>query len=102
MSIAGKAVVKGLNETWPPNRYECKVILCPEKEGGFSAHALNIAGVVSEGDSSADALRNIADAFRATIEYHLESGDQIPWQHQDRGFFSGVADTVERWIAVDV
>ena len=96
--------VKRLNETWdePANRYECRVILCPEEGGGFSAHALNIVGVVSEGGSIDDALQNIAEAFGATIEYHLESKEQIPWRDGDPEFFAGMANTIERWIAVDV
>jgi predicted RNase H-like HicB family nuclease len=96
--------IKPLNETWdePANRYECRVILCPEEEGGYSAHALNIVGVVSEGDSIDDALRNIADAFKATIEYHLESKEKIPWRNGDPEFFAGMANTIERWITVDV
>ena len=96
--------VKTLSETWdePANRYECKVLLCPEEEGGFSAHALNIAGVVSEGDTLDEALENIADAFKATLTYHLESKSPIPWREGDPEFFAGMANTIERWIAVDV
>jgi predicted RNase H-like HicB family nuclease len=87
---------------WPKQRYECKVLLCPEEDGGYSAHALNIAGVVSEGDTVPAALANIADAFKASIEYYLESKLPIPWGEEDRTPFVGVADTFERWIAVDV
>lgn len=96
--------VKALSETWdePANRYECRVLLCPEEEEGFSAHALNIAGVVSEGDTINEALRNIADAFKATIEYHLESNTPIPWRDGDPEFFADMTNTIERWIAVDV
>lgn len=92
------------SESWtePVNRYECRVLLCPETEGGFSAHALNIAGVVSEGDSVDEALANIADAFKATIQYHLDSKCDIPWRDDDRSYFSGVVVAIERWIAVDV
>lgn len=96
--------VNTLNNSWdqPANRYECKVLLCPEEEGGFSAHALNIAGVVSEGDTLDAALENIADAFKATLAYHLESNSPIPWREGDPEFFAGMANTIERWIAVDV
>jgi predicted RNase H-like HicB family nuclease len=95
--------VKALHESWdePANRYECRVILCPE-DVGYSAHALNIAGVVSEGDTIDEALTNIADAFKATIEYHLEVNSAIPWRDGDPDFFAGMTNTKERWIAVDV
>jgi predicted RNase H-like HicB family nuclease len=86
----------------PARRFECKVLLCTEEEGGYSAHALNIAGVVSEGDTIDEALVNIADAFKATIEYCLDSETAIPWREDNRGDFAGVPNTIERWIAVDV
>jgi len=107
MSISEKAnapfEVKPLSEAWdePVNRYECRVILCPEDEG-YSAHALNIAGVVSEGNTENEALSNIGDAFKATIEYHLEAKSPIPWRDGDPEFFGTLQNTIERWIAVDV
>ena len=104
MSTTDVYEVKSLKSSWdePANTYECKVLLCPEHEGGFSAHALNIAGVVSEGETMDEALHNISDAFRATIEYHLESKRPIPWRDGDPEFFGTMTNTFERWIAVDV
>jgi predicted RNase H-like HicB family nuclease len=96
--------VRSLKPAWdePTSTYECRVLLCPENEGGFSAHALNIAGVVSEGDTIEQALERIADAFKGTVEYHLESNRAIPWRDGDPEFFDAMTGTIERWITVDV
>jgi len=87
---------------WQPlsdGTYECRVLLCPEAVGGFSAHAMRLPGVVSQGETEAEALENIADAFQATIQSYLESSGSIPWQTVtvDRP-----AGCVERWILVNV
>lgn len=88
--------------SWEPlgdRAYECRVLLCPEAEGGFSAHAMRLPGVVSQGETEAEALQNIADAFQTTIQCYLESSGAIPWQTitVDRP-----AGCVERWILVNV
>jgi predicted RNase H-like HicB family nuclease len=59
--------------------FRCDVLLCPEAEGGFSAHCLNLRGVVSEGETEAEALANIADAFRETVAYYRGENRPIPW-----------------------
>lgn len=78
--------------------YECRVMICPEVGGGYSAHALRLPGVVSQGETEDEALENIADAFQAVIQCYLESGE-IPWKEVtvDRP-----AGCVERWILVNV
>src|SRR5262245_44980528 len=79
--------------------YECKVLLCPEQGGGFSAHAIRLPGVVSEGETEEEALANIGDAFQAVIQAYIDSSSAIPWQPivVDRP-----AGSVERWILVNV
>lgn len=59
--------------------YACDVLLCPDDDGGFSAHCLNLRGVVSQGDDEADAISNIRDAFRETVLYYRDKGQQIPF-----------------------
>jgi predicted RNase H-like HicB family nuclease len=81
-----------------PRTFECKVLLCPEEGGGFSAHALRLPGVVSEGENIDDALANIADAFRAAIQVYLESG-AIPWTDNPVERAKGCQ---ERWVLVNV
>ena len=86
----------------PRKTYQCEVILCPEPEGGYSAHAVGLAGVVSEGDTIDGALANFIDALKATIAYHLEAKSQIPWRDGDPDFFSSMTNTIKRWVTVDV
>lgn len=88
--------------SWQPlgdSAYECRVLLCPEATGGFSAHAMRLPGVVSQGDTEAEALENIADAFQATIQCYRESSIAIPWQPIT---VARPAGCVERWILVNV
>jgi predicted RNase H-like HicB family nuclease len=86
MSIADSRIATNVAQILPnwthfehETAFRCHVILWPEEDGGFSAHCTNLAGVVSQGDSMQEALNNIAECFRATIEYYRESGERIPW-----------------------
>ncbi len=81
------------------NTYECRVLLCPEKDGGYSAHALRLPGVVSQGESKEEALENIADAFRAAISVYREQGEAIPWTNLQ---IDRPERSIERWILVNV
>jgi predicted RNase H-like HicB family nuclease len=89
-------------KTKPTKTYECEVILCPEDEGGYSAHAVNLAGVVSEGETIDEALASFTDAFKETLAYYLQSGTPIPWRTGDPEFFASMANTIQRRIAEDV
>lgn len=81
------------------NVFECRVLLCPEDEGGYSAHALRLPGVVSQGDTVDEAIDNIREAFRGAVCVYRETEQQIPWEPitVDRP-----AGSLERWILVDV
>jgi antitoxin HicB len=79
--------------------YECRVLLCPEDVGGYSAIALRLPGVVSQGDSVEEALENISEAFAAAVSVYLEDGTVIPWQDVSVERPKGC---LERWILVDV
>ena len=79
--------------------YECRVMLVPENAGGYSAHAMQLPGVVSEGESEEEALANIRDAFCTAIQVYLEEGQPIPWHEVAIEKPQGAH---ERWIAVDV
>lgn len=81
-----------------PRVYECRAVLCPEADGGYSAHALNLPGVVSQGETLREALANIAEAFRAAVSYYLESHVAIPWGQVD---VERSQNSQERWILVD-
>ncbi len=81
------------------NTYQCRVLLCPEEGGGYSAHALRLPGVVSQGESVQEALVNITDAFQGAISVYQEEGVEIPWTDVDLDRPKG---SVERWILVNV
>ena len=86
-------------ETLGDNVFECRVLLCPEEEGGYSAHAIRLPGVVSQGETVQAALANISEAFRGAISLYMEQGSGIPWANVEidrpRGW-------LERWILVNV
>ena len=73
--------------------------ICPEDDGGYSAIALRLPGVVSQGDSVEEALENISEAFAAAISVYLEDGTAIPWADVSVDRHKGCK---ERWILVDV
>jgi predicted RNase H-like HicB family nuclease len=79
--------------------YECRVLLCPETNGGYSAHALRLPGVVSQGETIEEALRNIEDAFRGAIAVYREENQAIPWERIE---IERTIGCEERWILVDV
>jgi len=79
--------------------YECRVLLCPESTGGYSAIALRLPGVVSQGESVEDALKNVSEAFAAAVGVYLEEGGHIPWEEVPVERSKGC---LERWILVDV
>ena len=78
-----------------------KVVLYPSDEG-VAVGCPALPGCWSQGADEKEALENIADAFKATLAYHLESNSPIPWREGDPEFFAGMANTIERWIVVDV
>lgn len=45
-----------------------KVILEPSEEGGYTAIVPSLPGCVSEGDSNAEALKNIREAIKLYLE----------------------------------
>jgi len=80
--------------------FECRVLLCPEESGGYSAHAMRLPGVVSQGETEKEALENIADAFRAAVESYTAGGVTIPWT--DNPLCNDKPPgSKERWILVN-
>lgn len=53
------------------------------EDGGWVAEMPSLPGCVSQGESKAEALRNITDASHAWIEAAKESGQAIPNDPQD-------------------
>ena len=72
--------------------------LTEEDEGGYSSYAARLPGVISQGETIDEAVRNTEDAFRAVIASYREHGEAIPWQDLP----PKAPDEIERWVVVDV
>jgi antitoxin HicB len=79
--------------------YECLVWLHPDPDGGYSATMPLLPGVISEGDTIDDTLRNISEAFLAAVESYGERGTEVPWQRDANE--EKPSDVIEKWILVD-
>jgi predicted RNase H-like HicB family nuclease len=92
--------VTGLRNRLAGRVYECRVWLCPEEEGGYSAIAPFLPGVASQGETQEEALENIREAFQGAAAEYIESNGQIPWcADAPRPKPHGA---VEKWILVNV
>lgn len=79
--------------------HECRTVICPEAEGGFSAYALRLVGVASQGETEEEAVENLKDAFRETLLAYDDLGMNIPWGEVE---IARTPDTTDRWVLVDV
>jgi antitoxin HicB len=80
--------------------YECRVWVCPEPEGGYSAVVPSLPGVATQGETVDETLENVKEAFRGVVAEYAESKDDIPWcrdivRQRPQG-------TIEKWILVNV
>lgn len=80
--------------------YECRVWLCPEEDGGYSAIVPLLPGVASQGETQAEALENIKEAFQGVAAEYISCGDKLPWQN-DVGQ-QKPNNVIEKWILVNV
>lgn len=46
-----------------------KVVLEPQKEGGYTAYVPSLPGCISEGETKKEALSNIREAIELYLEY---------------------------------
>jgi predicted RNase H-like HicB family nuclease len=81
--VANDNVEKPAADLCGEDRLECRALVCPEEEGGYSVHCLNLPGVISQGDSFEEAIENITDAFRETVLYYRDANETIPWAEVD-------------------
>ena len=58
--------------------YRVPLILTPQPEGGYTVTSSALPGLVTEGDSLEEALENVEDALRATLELYEDTGRPIP------------------------
>ena len=54
------------------------LILDPQPEGGYTVTSPLLRGLVTEGDTIAEALYNAQDAFQAVLEFYQEDGRSLP------------------------
>ncbi len=58
--------------------YRVPLTLTPQPEGGYTVTSPALPGLVTEGDSLEQALENVNDALRATLELYEETGRSVP------------------------
>ena len=58
--------------------YRVPLVLAPQDEGGDTVTSPVLPGLVTEGDSLEQALENVQDALRATLEFYEETGRPVP------------------------
>ena len=101
------------NVTWPdsastrkavwskpePAEYRCEIRLCGEPEGGYSVYAPELPGVVTEGETAEEAVRNVAEALRGTLRTYREDNQPIPWKKDGEPLQQS---ETRRWIVVHV
>ena len=58
--------------------YRIPMVLEPQPEGGFTVTSPLLPGLVTEGDTLAEVLHNVQDAFRAALELYEDTGKPLP------------------------
>ncbi len=58
--------------------YKLPLILTPQPEGGYTVTSPLLPELVTEGDTVADALENVGDAFAAVVELYEDFGRTLP------------------------
>ena len=58
--------------------YKVPLILSPQPEGGFTVTSPVLPELITEGDTVAEALANVQDAWAAVVESYQELGRSLP------------------------
>lgn len=61
-----------------PRVYRLPLVLTQQPEGGYTVISPALPGLVTEGDSLEEALANVEDALRATLELYEDTGRPVP------------------------
>ena len=69
----------GLPLSFEEAGYRCFIALVREEDGDYSAIVVNLPGCGSCGDSEEEAIENVREAIRGTIESYVKAGKDIPW-----------------------
>jgi len=83
------------------NSYRCRIAVSKEEAGGYSAFAVNLPGVVSQGETEREAIEGIREALRGSISVYLSDNDfeGIPWNDTPVDI---PQSAVDKWISVHV
>ena len=82
-------------------RHELRVAIIEETEcSGFTAVALNIDGIVGQGETIDEAINDIVEAFKITSESYKEANQPIPWLDPADSTPAPVGAQI-RWVSVD-
>jgi antitoxin HicB len=58
--------------------YRVPLVLSPQPEGGFTVTSPALPELISEGDTSEEALDNVRDALEAVLEIYRELNRPLP------------------------
>ena len=58
--------------------YKIPLILSPQPEGGYTVTSSELPEMITEGDTVQEAMANVKDALRATLELYADMGRQLP------------------------
>lgn len=81
-----------------PEEYVCQVWLYAETCGGYSAEAVSLPGVASQGETEEEAIANLREAFKGALETYLKAGMPIPWRKEAPE--PKPADAKEEWVVM--
>ena len=62
--------------------FDCRVWIHLEECGGFSAEVVSLPGVVSQGETEGEAVKNLREAFQGAIETYRSHAMRIPWSNE--------------------
>jgi predicted RNase H-like HicB family nuclease len=86
---------------WRTDRaYRFHILVIKENDGAYSAVVLNLPGTGSCGDTEEDAMHNVVEAIRGSMDILLESGNPIPWRNSTGDPIPDGAK--QKWIFVNV
>jgi len=60
--------------------YKIPLVLTPQPEGGYTVTCPILPELITEGDTSDEALANVRDALNATLELYEDLGKLLPPQ----------------------
>ena len=79
--------------------FECEVWIVEDEDGGYSAFAARLPGVVAQADEIDIALFEIERALGAAIASYLEHAEPIPWTEDPIQIDS--QPLLKQWILVN-